>query len=219
MNPPIRILLVDDHTIVRQGLSRLLEEHPEFKVVGEAFDGYTAIDQVHKLKPNVVIMDISMPRMNGIEATRRLRKLFPEVKILILSMYSQKHYIHELFESGVSGYLLKDSCGQDIVAAIHAAMNNEAYLSPSISKVLVDSYGSPKTSSRMQLYKTLSNREREVLQMIAEGHSSRQVAEILCISISTVKSHRRSIMEKLDIDTVEKLILFTIQIGLVDPGI
>lgn len=219
MNTPIRILLVDDHTIVRQGLSRLLGEYPEFQIVGEAFDGYSAIEQVGKLEPNVVIMDIAMPKMNGIEATRRLRKMFPTVKILILSMYSQKHYIHELFETGVSGYLLKDSCGQDIVTAIHAAMKNEAYLSPSISKVLVDSYGCQKTFSRIELYKKLSNREREVLQMIAEGHSSRQIAEMLYISISTVKSHRRSIMEKLDIDTVEKLILFTIQIGLVDLGI
>jgi len=219
MNPPIRILLVDDHTIVRQGLSRLLAEHPGLKVVGEATDGYNAIDKVRKLHPDVVIMDIAMPRMNGIEASRRLHKMFPALKILILSMYSQKYYIHELFETGVSGYLLKDSCGQDIVAAIHAVMKNEAYLSPSISKVLLDSYCSPKSFSRMDRYKKLSNREREVLQLIAEGHSSRQIAEILCISISTAKSHRRSIMEKLDIDTIEKLILFTIQIGLVDPGI
>lgn len=135
-------------------------------------------------------------------------------------MYSHEHYIHELFETGISGYLLKDSSGRDIIQAIHAALNNETFLSPSISKVLVDTYRSPqRSSSRAERYKQLSNREREVFQLIAEGHSTRQIAEMLCVSISTIKSHRAKIMEKLDVDTPVKLVHFAIQLGLVDPEI
>lgn len=219
MNNPIRILLADDHTIVRQGLARLLEEKPDLKVVGEATNGRMAVEQSLALHPDIVIMDIAMPRMNGIEAAKRIRKHLPKTKILILSMYSHEHYIHELLETGVSGYLLKDASGRDIIKAIHAAMKNETVLSPTISKVLVDTYRSPnrKVSSGAERYKQLSNREREVFQLIGEGHPTREIAEMLCVSISTIKSHRANIMEKLNIDSPVKLIHFAIQLGLVDP--
>ena len=220
MNKPIRILLADDHTIVRQGLARLLEDQPGFKVVGEATNGRKAIDQAEKLTPDVIIMDIAMPRLNGIEAAKRIRKKLPRTKILILSMYSHEHYVHELLETGISGYLLKDSSGRDIVKAIHAAMKDETFLSPSISKVLVDAYRSPKKkSAKTERYKKLSDREREVFQLIGEGHSTRQIADMLCVSISTIKSHRANIMEKLRIDTSAKLIHFAIRLGLVDPDL
>ena len=220
MKPSIKILLADDQTIVRQGLSRLLEEQPGIKVVGEATNGRIAIERAKELKPDVVIMDIAMPRMNGIEAAKRIRKHLPKTKILILSMYSQEHYIHQLLEAGVSGYLLKDSSGQDIIKAIHAAMKDETFLSPSISKVVVNSYLSPqKASSTAERYSQLSNREREVFQLIAEGHSTKQIANMLCVSISTIKSHRANIMEKLSIDTPVKLVHFAIQLGLVDPDL
>ena len=135
-------------------------------------------------------------------------------------MYSHEHYIHELIETGVSGYLLKESSGRDIIKAIHAAMNNETFLSPSISKVLMDTYRSPRKSSpRTERYKQLSNREREVFQLIAEGHSTRQIADLLYVSISTIKSHRANIMEKLDIESPVKLVHFAIQLGLVDPDL
>jgi DNA-binding NarL/FixJ family response regulator len=213
-------MLADDHTIVRQGLARLLNDQPDLKIVGEAVNGRTAVDKTLELKPDVVIMDIAMPQMNGIEAAKRIKKKLPKTKILILSMYSHEHYIHELFETGVSGYILKDSSGRDIIKAIHAAMNDETFLSPSISKVLVDAYRSPrKSSSSAERFKQLSNREREVFQLIAEGHTTRQIADMLCVSISTVKSHRAKIMEKLGIDTPVKLVHFAIQLGLVDPDL
>jgi DNA-binding NarL/FixJ family response regulator len=220
MSNKIRILIADDHTIVRQGLSRLLEEQPDLKVVGEATDGQKTVEQALDLKPDVLIMDIAMPRMNGIEAAKRIRKLLPKTKILILSMYSHEHYIHQLMEAGVSGYLLKDDSGRDIIKAIHAALKDETSLNPAISKVLVESYRSPgKGISQSDRYKQLTNREREVLQLIAEGHSTRQIADMLFVSISTIKSHRAHLMEKLNIDSSVKLIHFAIQLGLVDPDL
>ena len=219
-NNSITICLADDHTIVRQGLAKLLEGEPDFQVVGEAENGREAVAKVEELKPDIVIMDIAMPMLNGIEATRQIKKVCPKTKVIILSMYSHEHYIHELLETGVSGYLLKDSSGRDIINAIHAAIKDETFLSPSISKMVVDTYLSPrKVSSREERFKQLSNREREVFQLIAEGYSTRQIADMLCVSISTVKSHRAKIMEKLGIDTPVKLIHFAIQLGLVDPDL
>ena len=130
MNKPIRILLADDHTIVRQGLARLLEEQPDLRVVGEAINGQAVIDKALELVPDIIIMDIAMPLLNGIEAAKRVRKILPECKIIILSMYSHEHYIHQLLETGISGYLLKDSSGQDIIKAIKAAMKNETFFEP-----------------------------------------------------------------------------------------
>ncbi len=196
MQRPIRILLADDHTIVRQGLAHLLQAQPDLEVVGEASNGRMALEKALELRPDIIILDIAMPLLNGIEAAKRIRKDSPKTKILILSMYSHEHYIHELLETGISGYLLKDSTGRDIISAIHAAMRDETFLSPSISKKVVETYLSPlRTSSREERYKQLSNREREVFQLVAEGHSTRQIANSLYVSVSTVKSHKAKIME------------------------
>ena len=220
MGQPIRIILAEDHTIVRQGLARLLEDQPNLEIVGQAVNGRMAIEMALELKPDIVIMDIAMPQMNGIEAAKRIRKDLPRTKILILSMYSHEHYIHELLEVGISGYLLKNASGRDIIKAIHAAMKDETFLSPSISKKVVDSYlSSRKGSSREERYKLLSNREREVFQLIAEGHSTREIANTLYVSVSTVKSHRSKIMEKLGIENPVQLVHFAIQLGLVDPDL
>jgi len=220
MNKPIKILLADDHTIVRQGLARLLEDQTDLRVVGEATDGRMALEKATALKPDIVIMDIAMPLMNGIEAAKRIRKQLPETKILILSMYSHEHYIHQLLETGISGYLLKDSSGRDIISAIKAAMKGETFLSPSISKKVVESYLSPRKSSSMEeRYKQLSNREREVFQLIAEGHSTKRIGEMLYVSVSTVKSHKGNIMEKLGISNPIRLVHFAIKLGLVDPDL
>ena len=216
----IRILLAEDHTIVRQGLARLLMDQPDIEVVGEATDGRGAIEKALELKPDVVILDIAMPFMNGIEAAKRIRKQLPTIKVLILSMYSQEHYVHELLEAGISGYLLKDSSGAEIIRAIHAALKDETFLSPGISKIVVESYLSPRKGvSREERFKVLSNREREVFQLIAEGHSTRKIADMLCVSVSTIKSHRNKIMEKLGVESQLQLVHFAIQLGLVEPDL
>ena len=218
MKKPIRILLADDHTIVRQGMARLLEEQQDLKIVGEAINGQAVIDKALELEPDIIIMDIAMPQLNGIEAAKRVRKSLPHCKILILSMYSHEHYIHQLLETGISGYLLKDSSGQDIIRAIRAAMKNETFLSPSISQIVEETYLSPqKKHTREKRYESLSNREREVFQLIAEGFSTKQITETLCISISTVKTHRAKIMEKLGLSSPVQLGRFAIKLGLVDP--
>jgi DNA-binding NarL/FixJ family response regulator len=215
---PITVLLADDHTIVREGLAKLLEGEPKIRVVGEAKDGREAVRKVEELEPVVVIMDIAMPLLNGIEATRQIKKNHPQTKVIILSMHSHDRFISELFSVGASGYLLKDSSGTDIINAIHAALKGDTYLSPSISRRVIEDYVSLKKnkSSQEELYSKLSNREREVFQMIAEGRSTKEISEILCVSLSTVKTHRANIMEKLQMDNLAQLIQFAIGLGLVE---
>ncbi len=213
----ITIVLADDHTIVRQGLAKLLEGESDFRIVGEAKNGREAVKTAGELEPDVVIMDIAMPMLNGIEATRQIKKLCPDTKVIILSMHSHDRYISELFSLGASGYLLKDSTGSDIVKAVRAALNGNTYLSPSISRRVVEAYVSRKDVPPQEgLYSRLSNREREVFQMIAEGYTTRKISEILFVSPSTVKSHRSKIMEKLEMENVSQLVQFAIELGVVD---
>ena len=198
----------------------MLEDQPDLKVVGEAVNGRVAVEKALELKPDIVIMDISMPLMNGIEAAKRIKKALPETRILILSMYSHEHYIHQLLDVGISGYLLKDSSGRDIINAIHLAMKDESFLSPSISKMIMETYLSKyKNSPKEERFNLLSNREREVFQLFAEGHSTKHIAEMLFVSISTVKSHKIKIMEKLGVQTPIQLVHFAIHMGLVDPDL
>lgn len=213
----IRVLIADDHTIVRQGLARLLSDQPMLEVVGEAVDGHDAVAMTKKLKPDIIIMDIAMPGLNGIDASKQIRKCAPRVKIIILSMYSHEHYIHRLLEVGISGYLLKDSSGHDIITAINNAMKNKTFLSPGISRVMEESLLLPQRGmSREERYKQLTNREREVFQLIAEGHGTRAIADMLCVSVSTIKTHRVKIMEKLMANSPVQLAHIAIHLGLVD---
>lgn len=213
-------MIVEDHTIVRQGLASLLSDQPGLEVVGHAVNGRDAVEMAENLNPDIIIMDIAMPKMNGIEASKKIRKLLPKTKILILSMYSHEHYIHELLEAGVSGYLLKDSSGRDIIKAIDDALKNKTFLSPAISRRVAESnLFTHKSTSREESFKLLSNREREVFQLIAEGHSSRTIADMLCVSLSTIKTHRSKIMEKLAAKSPVQLAHIAIQLGLVDPEI
>ncbi len=213
----IKIFLADDHTIVREGLAKLLEGEAGLQVIGEAENGREAVLKVEELKPDVVLMDIAMPMLNGIEATRQIKKNRPETKIIILSMHSHERYISELFRLGASGYLLKSAAGTDIISAIQAALKGETYLSPSISHKVIEDYLSLKKESYQEnLYNRLSNREREVFQMIAEGISTRKIAEVLFVSPSTVKTHRANIMEKLEMNNISQLIQFAIHLGIVE---
>jgi two-component system response regulator NreC len=218
MNRPVTVMLADDHTIVRQGLAKVLEAEPGVCVVGEARDGREAVSRVEQLNPDIVIMDIAMPLLNGIEATRQIKKVCPKTKIIILSMHSHDRFISELLTLGASAYLLKDSDGADIINAINAVMRGGTYLSPSISRRVIEDYVSLKKtmSPGEELFSKLSDREREVFQMIAEGRPTKEIAEILCVSVSTIKTHRANIMEKLQISNLSQLIRFAIDIGLVD---
>jgi two-component system response regulator NreC len=211
------IFLADDHTIVREGLAKVLEGEPDFQVVGQAENGREAITRVEQLRPDIVIMDIAMPMLNGIEATRQIKKVSPKTRVIILSMHCHDRYISELFSLGASGYLLKNSTGTDVIKAIRAALDGDTYLCPSISRKVIEDYVSLRQKSpREDLYSRLSNREREVLQMIAEGHSTRQISQILCVSPSTVKTHRSKIMEKLEIDNISQLVQYAIHLGIVE---
>jgi DNA-binding NarL/FixJ family response regulator len=214
---PIEIVIADDHTIVRQGLRKLLEEEECLKITGEAVDGREAVRIVRKLQPDIVIMDIAMPVLNGIEAARQIKQSSLKTKVIILSMHDHARYIRELLSIGVSGYLLKNAVSSDIIKAIMAAVKGERYLSPSISNRVIDDFVSMnRKTSQDELYNTLTNREREVFQMMVEGYPTKKIAEILCLSPSTVKSHRSNIMEKLEMDNISKLIQYAIHLGVID---
>ncbi len=213
----IEIVIADDHSIVRQGLRKLLEEENYIKIIGEAVNGREAVQKVQKLKPDVIIMDIAMPILNGIEAARQIRQLNLKTKVVILSMHDHSRYIRELLGIGVSGYVLKDAVSGDIIKAILAAVKGNIYLSPSISSQVIEDYVEMnKTTSQEELYDTLSNREREVFQMMVEGHSTRQISQTLCVSPSTIKTHRSNIMRKLKMDNISKLIQYAIHLGIID---
>jgi two-component system response regulator NreC len=215
----VTILLVDDHAIVRSGLAKLLEPEPGLKVIGEATNGRDVLQRAENLRPDIVLMDIVMPQLNGIEATRQLKKILPETKVIILSMYAHERFVSEALEFGASGYLMKHSTTPlDIVQAIKAAMKGDTFLSPGISRKVVDSYLSMKKAQNSQtdLYSSLTNREREVFQMVAEGRSTREIAQKLYVSVSTIKAHRANIMEKLNMTNLSQLIQFAISLGLVE---
>jgi len=210
----IRILLADDHKITRQGLRSLLDKQQDMEVVAEAEDGRTAVRLVGELSPNVVIMDVTMPDLNGIEATRQIVGQSPDVKIIALSMHSDTLFVTEMLRSGASGYLLKDCAFEELSRAIHAVVAGKTYLSPSVSGVVVDDYLHRLSKADFSDSQVLTDREREVLQLLAEGKSTKQIALKLHISVKTVETHRRQMMNKLDIHTVAELTKYAIRKGL-----
>ncbi|OFV99974.1 MAG: DNA-binding response regulator, partial [Acidobacteria bacterium RIFCSPLOWO2_12_FULL_54_10] len=179
MSASIRILLADDHQIVRQGLRRILEENPEMEVVGEASDGRQAVQMALESKPQVIVMDLSMPQLNGMEAIRQLSKRLPSAKVLVLSMYSDESYVVQVLEAGATGYLLKDSADTDLMQAVLAVHNGKSFFSPLISRILLDEYVRQLQEKGISdRYELLTEREREILQLIAEGKTSREIAEL-----------------------------------------
>ncbi|MBN2591824.1 MAG: response regulator transcription factor [Sedimentisphaerales bacterium] len=212
----IKIILADDHAMLRHGLSRSFEQEQGIDVLGQAKDGFTAIDLVKDLLPDLVIMDIGMTGLNGIETTRRITKDWPNVKVIGLSMHSSDKYIREMFRAGASGYLLKDCSFDELVGAVRTVMSGKTYISPAIGDMVIKEYASKKDDDK-SVFSILSQREREVLQLLAEGKTTKQIGQILYISPKTVEAHRLRIMDKLQIDNIAQLTKFAIQEGLTEP--
>jgi DNA-binding NarL/FixJ family response regulator len=211
MTSKIRTLIADDHTLLRNGICALLEDEPDIMIVGEASDGREAVRLAGQLKPNVVLMDIAMPLLNGLEATRQIKHEHPEINVLVLTMYDNEEYFREMLEVGASGYIIKRAAASELVTAIRAVYNGEAVLSPAITRFLLEDYLNHDIRSEKDDPNALSSREREVLQLIAEGRTSREIAEILNLSVKTVQSHRTSLMQKLDLHDRGDLIKYAIQ--------
>ena len=213
----IRIILADDHTIVRHGLNKLIQQQEDMEVIAQAADGHSTIELTRELSPDMVIMDIGMPDLNGIDATQQIVREFPQIKVIGLSMHSGKKFVIEMLKAGASGYLLKDCALEELTTAIKAVASGKTYLSPSITDVVVENYVRHSKKKESSAFSLLSQREREVLQLMAEGKTTKQVGLKLHISPKTVEGHRLRIMEKLNMDSVAKLTKYAIQEGLTSP--
>jgi two-component system, NarL family, response regulator NreC len=208
----LRILLADDHAVVRRGFKMILSEQPDMEIVGEAGNGRDAVEQAERLKPDIVVMDVAMPELNGIEATRRLGQSVPHTRVLALSMHKDSVYVREILRAGARGYLLKDSPAEELVAAVRLVASGEGYLSPAVSNAVLDDYRRHVTDP----IDLLSSREREVLQMLAEGKTNKEIATVLNLSVYTVDAHRGRIMEKLNLHSINELVRFAVRNGLID---
>ena len=214
----IKVLLVDDHAILREGVHALLAREPDITVVGEAADGQEALEQVPRLRPDVVIMDIVMPRMNGLEATRLIKERYADVRVLILSMYDDQEYVVQIIQAGASGYVLKRVVTEDLVRAIHEVHAGESFLYPPIAATLIGDYLRVTQGERggaSARGESLTGREREVLRLIADGSSNQDIAEQLGLSRKTVDSHRANAMRKLDLHDVTEVVKYAIRTGLI----
>lgn len=216
----ITVLLVDDHTVVRQGLRALLQSEGDIEIVGEAETGREAVQLAKKLLPDVAVIDIAMPLLNGLEATRQITHEVPSTKVLILSSYSDDEYVRQLTDAGATGYLVKQTAANDLLKAIREAYRGNAYFSPSISKRLLEQYRDAFTRGQPVKKRTelLTSRESEVLQLIAEGKANKQIAAELCISIKTVEKHRQQVMNKLNIHDIAGLTRYAISKGIIESG-
>jgi DNA-binding NarL/FixJ family response regulator len=214
----VRVLLAEDHTLVRQGFRRILEDDPRIAVVGEASTGLSAIQLAKELKPDVVVMDLSMPELGGLEASAEILKDFPETKILILSMYSNRAYVRKAFEIGAKGYILKNAIEVDLTQAVIALAEGGAYMSPGISNLVIESLKAGSFEDRSQdPYERLTLREKEVLQLIAQGKSNKEIAALLNISVNTVAVHRAHVMETLGLHRTAEIVLYAVKRGLIVP--
>lgn len=212
----IRVMLADDHTLIRAGLRMVVDAQPDLAVVGEADDGRTAVEMAKRLKPEVAVMDIGMPGLNGIEACRQLREITPDTQVVMLSMHSDEGYVLRALKAGAKAYLLKDSAEADLARAIRAAAAGKSFFSPAVGKVLLEDYmRKMERSGAEDSYDLLSPREREVLQLVAEGNSSKEIANLLDLSVYTVETHRARIMQKLNLRGIPELILYAVRKGVI----
>ena len=212
----IRILLADDHTVMRGGIRLVLERQPDLHVVGEASDGRETVNAVERLHPDVVVMDIAMPNLNGIEATRQILANGVAVSIVVLSMHSDEEYVLRALKAGARGYLLKESAEADLIAAVRAVIDGKSFFSPAVSRLLVEDYVRQLQDRDIEdSYELLTTREREILQLVAEGKSNKDVANLLNLSVYTVETHRSNIMERLNLHGMPELILYAVRKGVI----
>ena len=215
MSPTIRVLIADDHPLIRSGLRALLGREREFEVVGEAVDGYQALELVEQLKPDVAMLDVSMPRLNGIDVAQKISEKTPSTRVIIVSIHSDEGYVLRALKAGAKGYLLKASPEGDILSAVRAVAAGHAYLSPEISRLLVEEYVREMQFRGVEdSYALLSIREKEILQLLASGSSNRQIAELIHVSVATVETHRTNIFQKLGVHSLPELILYAVRKGL-----
>ncbi len=212
----IRILLADDHTILREGIRSLIEDEPDMEVVGEAEDGLSVVKLADTLRPDLILMDLAMPLLNGLEATRQIRKNNPHAKILILTMHENEEYIRQVLAAGAMGYILKDAAARELLGAIRSIHKGEVVLSPAITRLIVTDYLRWGDLATQDSSDGLTDRERQILQMIAEGYTNKQIADILSISVKTVQAHRLNLMKKLELHDRGELIKYAIQKKIID---
>ena len=217
MEKKLKIVLAEDHTILREGLRALLSADPNFEIVGEAQDGRDAVRCVEKMVPDLMLMDLSMPRMSGMDAIREIKKRYPEIKVIALTVHKTEEYLLTTLKAGADGYVLKDATHDELVIAINSVMRGKAYLSPGVSEKVIEGYLEGKENSRtVSSWGSLSQREREVLKLIAEGYKNKEIAEDLCISLKTVEKHRANLMKKLDLHNAAALTVYAVDRGLVN---
>jgi DNA-binding NarL/FixJ family response regulator len=212
----LRILIADDHTLVRQGFKRILEDHPEWRVIGEAGDGREAVRLALELSPDIAILDVAMPLMNGVDAAAQIVRRAPGVHVLMLSMHSEDASISRALRAGARGYLLKGAVDTDLIRAVAAVAAGESFFSPIVASVMLDDYVRHLADKGIgDRFEALSEREREIFQLVAEGHSNKKVAELLCISPATVETHRAHILQKLDLHSTAELVLYAVRRGVI----
>ena len=211
----LRLLLGDDHTLMRHGLRKILEERPDWEIVAEAGDGRTAVRQTLTLQPDVAVLDIGMPLLNGIEACAQIVRKTSRVQVLILSMHDDEAYVTQAVRAGARGYLLKDSAGADLIGAITAVAAGKSFFSPLIAKLVLDDYARGLAEKGMDRYDSLSEREREIFQLVAEGHSTKEIAAMLSVSPTTVETHRAHILQKLDVHSTAEIVLYAVRRGVI----
>ena len=212
----VRILLADDHTVVRQGLRKVLEERSDWEVIAEAGDGREAVRLAEQHRPDVAILDVAMPLLNGIEATRQITKRVPSTRVLVLSMHADEAYVTQILQAGATGYLLKDSADVDLLKAVGEVAQGRSFFSPAIARVMLDDYVRQLADKGVtDRYESLSEREREIFQLVAEAKTNKEIAALLNVSPSTVETHRAHIMEKLDLHSAAEIVLYAVRRGVI----